>query len=169
LLFLNEVAMSQRFSGFQLRRVRLGWLFVGCCAMFAAPVGAAPSASVAKPIASAATQKLATDAALRQGMANVASLLDKSWGDLQVGRLKEADATGLIRQVEAEAAGIVKNCQLDGRADRALHEILSDINQALLLIGNKKPDIQRSGGLALAQALRNYSRYFDHPGWAGPR
>jgi hypothetical protein len=33
---------------------------------------------------------------------------------------------------------------------------------------SSKVDVQRSGALAMFQALRNYGVFFDHPGWAWP-
>jgi hypothetical protein len=49
-----------------------------------------------------------------------------------------------------------------------LHEIIADMNHALVLIRTNKPEVQKAGLLALNQALRNYGTYFDHPGWVAP-
>lgn len=124
-----------------------------------------------KPRAAAAAQarKYATDEVLRQGMTNIAVLLDKSWQDVQGNKLQGPAYLELADKVERETVHIVRNCKLDERADQALHEVLADMNQSLELMRRSKPQIQRTGAIALAQALRNYAKYFDHPGWSGPQ
>lgn len=139
-------------------------LTLGSSAVLADPARAPAAAPAAK-----AVKKFATDEVLRQGMTKIAALLDKSWKDIQDGQLKGPAYVELAGQVEGEVANIVKNCKLDEHADHAFHEILSDLNQSAGLMRRTKPEIQRTGGLALAQALRNYAKYFDHPGWTGLR
>lgn len=161
----------------QLRRfaiaLTLGGMLVGAAATGAlaepshrAKAGAgekAPAASVAQ------AKKYATDEVLRQGMANIAVLLDKSWQDVQDNKLQGAAYRALADQVERETTHIVRNCKLDERTDQAFHEVLADMNQSLELMRRNKPQIQRTGAISLAQALRNYAKYFDHPGWTGPQ
>ncbi|SMB30763.1 conserved exported protein of unknown function [Sterolibacterium denitrificans] len=119
--------------------------------------------------ASAQAKKYATDEVLRQGMANIAVLLDTSWQDVQGNKLQGPAYRELADKVERETVHIVRNCKLDERADQAFHEVLADMNQSLELMRRSKPQIQRTGAIALAQALRNYAKYFDHPGWSGPQ
>ncbi|MBP9712480.1 MAG: hypothetical protein KBD60_02160 [Sterolibacterium sp.] len=169
-----------RFQWFPARAVwigRIGWMgqigqvFAGLSLMLAVTtVSALPQAAVSTPPASknAVVKKFATDPVLRQGMTKIASLLE-SLSNAAQGSVQASTAAGLAGQVEAEVANIIKNCKLEPRADHALHEILLDINQSVLLLRNNKPGIQHSGRQALAQALRNYARYFDHPGWGDPR
>ena len=108
------------------------------------PAPPSASAPAVKLNTEGVSKKFTTDTTLRQGMTNIASLLDKSWADIQASRLK-------------------------GPAYVALHEIIFDINQSIGLMQRTKPEIQRTGAIALAQALRNYAKYFDHPGWTGPQ
>ena len=133
------------------------------------PAPPSASAPAVKLNTEGVSKKFTTDTTLRQGMTNIASLLDKSWADIQASRLKGPAYVALGGQVEGEVATIVKNCKLDKRADHALHEIIFDINQSIGLMQRTKPEIQRTGAIALAQALRNYAKYFDHPGWTGPQ
>ena len=114
-------------------------------------------------------KKFSTDETLRQGMNRIAALLDASWPEIQDSRLQTPAYQALAKQVEQQTADIVKNCKLDARADHAFHEILADLNQSVALMQRNKAEVQRTGALALMQALRNYARYFDHPGWTGPQ
>lgn len=152
----------------QLRRFAVGLALGGML------MGAGATAALADPQPAAAAKaaplkKFATDEVLRQGMSNIAAQLDKSWKEIQGNQLQGPAYLDLAGQVEGQVTNIVKNCKLDPRADHAFHEILSDLNQATGLMRRTKPEIQRAGALALAQALRNYAKYFDHPGWTGPQ
>jgi hypothetical protein len=124
-----------------------------------APATHAEAAGKATPI-----KKFATDDALRKGMEAIAALA----GGLPK-TTPNGDAYGVAAgKVEVQIAAIVKNCRLDEKADRALHEIIADMNHALVLMRGNKPAVQKTGLLALNQALRNYGTYFDHPGWPAP-
>lgn len=117
----------------------------------------AESAVKAVPI-----KKFATDEALRKGMEAISALA----GGLPK-TTPNGDAYGVAAgKIEAQIAAIVKNCRLDEKADRALHEIIADMNHALVLMRENKPAVQKTGLLALNQALRNYGTYFEHPGWS---
>jgi hypothetical protein len=122
----------------------------------------APAARAESHGKSAPFKKFATDEALRKGMDNIATLaasLPKT--------ASESPAYGeTAGKIEAQIAAIVKNCRLDEKADRALHEIIADMNHALVLMRGNKPEVQKTGLLALKQALRNYGTYFEHPGWS---
>ena len=107
---------------------------------------------------SAPIKKFATDEALRRSMESIAALTGSQSPAYK-------DVAG---KIEAQIAGIIKNCRLDEKADRALHEIIADMNHALVLMRGSKPEVQKTGLLALNQALRNYGTYFDHPGWTAP-
>lgn len=139
------------------------------------PLGAAqaapPASSVSPATAAAAVaaKKFATDEVLRQGMARMAVELNQLWPEIQARRLKTPAYHELARQVDAGKTRIIQNCKLDARADNAFHELLADMNQAVLLMQRDKAEVQHAGALALAQVLRNYARFFDHPGWTGPQ
>jgi hypothetical protein len=154
----------------QLRRFAAGWLLLGVALLTgAAPTGAlAETARQAQTGDKEAARKFATDDVLRQGMVNIAVLFDASWPAIRDDKLQGAAYRKLADDIAAQTQQIVRNCKLDARSDKAFHVVLSDINQSLEMMRRDKLAIQRSGALALAQALRNYAKYFDHPGWPGP-
>ena len=138
-------------------------------AQAAPPASSASPASPATAAAPVAAKKFATDEVLRQGMARMAVELNQLWPEIQARRLKTPAYHELARQVDAGKRQIIQNCKLDARADHAFHELLADMNQAVLLMQRDKAEVQHAGALALAQVLRNYARFFDHPGWTGPQ
>ena len=114
-------------------------------------------------------RKFATDEVLRQGMANIATTVGGPLKEIQAAQLKGPAYIEMAGQIEGQVANIIKNCHLDKRADHALHEIITDLTHAALLMRGPKPEVQRAGALAAIQSLRNYAKYFDHPGWNGPQ
>lgn len=115
------------------------------------------------------SRKFATDENLRQGMLAIAQLYEKAWSAVESGQMQAADYKTVTENIDRQTADIIKNCKLDARSDKALHEILYDIRKAEELMLRAQPMIARTGVIALGQALRNYARYFDHPGWTGPQ
>lgn len=113
--------------------------------------------------------KWPTDATLRQGMAAIAGTLQPHWQAIQTHAAPREAYLTMASRIEGEIANTVSRCQLPKDADRAFHQILGDMNHAVGLMRGAKPDLQRAGALALAQALRNYGDNFEHPGWRAPR
>ncbi|WP_374400803.1 hypothetical protein [Niveibacterium sp.] len=113
--------------------------------------------------------KWPTDATLRQGMSTIAGTLQPHWQAIQKHGLPHETYLTIAGRIEGEIANTVSRCQLPKDADHAFHQILGDMNYALGLMRGAKPDLQRAGALALAQALRNYGDNFEHPGWRAPR
>lgn len=130
---------------------------------------AATSVAATADASSRSAKKFVTDESLRSGMVAIAQLHEKAWSAVEAGQMQAAGYKALTEQIDRQTAGIIKNCKLDARSDKALHEILYDIRQAEELMLRAQPVIARTGVIALAQALRNYARYFDHPGWPGPQ
>lgn len=163
----------------QPRRSVVGLLFgsmlVGA-AMLAAPAIAqnehkhdhAPATATAARTTVPA-KRFATDDALRKGMASIASIVARPAKEIQEASLKGPAYLEMAGQVEEQVAYIIKNCKLEPKADHTLHEIIFDVNQSVGLMRRNSVEIQRTGVLALNQALRNYAKYFDHPGWTGPQ
>ncbi len=153
----------------------LGSMLVGA-AMVATPALAQnehkhehASAPAASARTTAPAKKFVTDDALRKGMASIASIVAKPAKEIQEASLKGPAYLEMARQVEGQVADIIKNCKLEPKADHTLHEIIFDVNQSIGLMRRNSVEIQRTGVLALNQALRNYAKYFDHPGWTGPQ
>ena len=68
--------------------------------------------------------------------------------------------------VEKEAAYIVANCHLPPEADAMLHLVIAELLAgADAMQGKTKGAPPREGAVKVAQALDDYGRFFDHPGW----
>ncbi|MBU0750746.1 MAG: hypothetical protein KJ787_05245 [Gammaproteobacteria bacterium] len=117
-------------------------------------------ANSAKP---AAIKKWPADPALRQGMGNVAGLLAGQWPAIRQAQLPGSAYLDLANTVAAQIAGSIKNRQLPPAAEGTFLAIQADMNRSVDLMRLPKPELQRVGALGLAQALRNYGKYFDHP------
>lgn len=118
--------------------------------------------------ASEPAHKWPTDAAAREGMAQVARLLAAHQHREGAGQLSPQVYAELAAQVDSLLARTLARCQLAPDSDQAFHEIIMDMNRGVDLLRSPKPGVQRAGTLALAQALKNYGSYFHHPGWAIP-
>jgi hypothetical protein len=136
---------------------------------FADGHGRAPAEQAAPMPKPEPGNKFATDEVLRKGMDAVAAILAPRLDDVRAARLQGAAYTEMAGQVETRLAEIARNCRLDPKADQAFRHILMDMNHAVNLMRARKGDLQRAGALALWQSLRNYGKYFDHPGWTPPR
>lgn len=112
------------------------------------------------------TKKYETDPILRSGMKDISDLVRAQRDAVFRSQLPSAEYVRLANEVEKQVAGVVNNCTLPAASDRAFHEILMDMNHALGLMRSSKIEVQRAGVFALGQALSNYGRYFDHPGWS---
>ena len=141
-----------------------------------APVSAAEHAHPAPASAARSTlqgaapvHKFVTDAALRQGMTTIAAVVGQPAAAIEAGTLKGPAYLDMATQIDGQVAYIFKNCKLEPKADHMLHDILHDVSEAVVLMRRSSVPIQRTGVIALNQALRNYAKYFDHPGWTGPQ
>jgi hypothetical protein len=101
-------------------------------------------------------RKWQTDAALRQGMAEIRAALDA----VHVGRL---GYDGLAKAVEGQIEFMVANCKLPPEADQQLHLVLGEVMEGADKIA--RPDARDSGARQLLAALNAYGQHFDHPGW----
>lgn len=119
-----------------------------------------PTATPAKP---APGKRWATDAPLRKGMAEIRAAVDALRHD-EHGHLGPAQATTLATTVETQVAYLVANCKLEPQADAALHGIIARLLQGAAAL---KANPHDTAALAtLRQALQDYPRQFDDPGWA---
>lgn len=124
--------------------------------------GAAPQSS-ASP-----AKKFATDERLRAGMSSIARALGMHWDSIGKAQLKGAGYSKLAKDIRSQLADVIAKCRLPADSDNAFHEILHDMNRGLDLMDSPRVELQRSGALALGQALKNYGKHFDHPGWSPP-
>lgn len=96
-----------------------------------------------------------TDAALRQGMEDIRKIMAEAPARPDYGRMAET--------IEAKTDAIVQNCKLGPEADAQLHLILAGlIDGTQAMKGGKHPE---DGATLVHGALKDYGRFFDHPGW----
>lgn len=118
-----------------------------------------PAATPARP---AAGKRWATDAPLRQGMAQIRAAVD-ALRHYEHGQPGPAQAVALATTVESQVAYLVANCKLEPQADAALHVIIARLMQGAAAL---KANPHDTAALAtLRQALQDYPRQFDDPGW----
>ncbi len=113
-------------------------------------------------------QKWATDEVLRRGMDTIRQAMLANREAIEKERLSTPDYQRLAATVSKETTNIVKNCKLSKEADAAFHSIvLADLMQSTeLMRTSPKVQVQRVGALGVQQSLRNYGKYFQHPGWS---
>jgi len=113
-------------------------------------------------------KKWATDEPLRLGMSRVRDALAARLGGIRSGKLKSDEYAMLATEVEAQVAFMVQNCKLDPAADENLHLIIAEMATGIdAMRGRPARTGPRRGALKVSKALRDYSKYFDHPGWIG--
>lgn len=104
----------------------------------------------------------ATDAPLRKGMREIASIV----GALEQDDLGPGGAEALAGRIRAQVAVIVAECALPADADAALHPILGELAQAAGTL-TAEPGT-RASLPQLRAALADYARLFDDPGFTAP-
>ncbi len=103
--------------------------------------------------------KWTTDEALRHGMNGIHQLVIPYRAD-------GGDLPALTQGVQSNIEYMVKNCQLEPKADAALHIILGELFEGIALLDADKDEAQHTQGIArLVHALEQYGQHFDHPGW----
>lgn len=102
------------------------------------------------------------DAPLREGMGRIARTV-ATFQDHERGPMDPAQAVALATLVEQDIRFLVANCKLEPAADAALHAIIARLSLAVQAVKADPGD--RSTIPAMAEALRDYSRQFDDPGF----
>lgn len=111
-------------------------------------------------------RKWGTDAALRNGMTRIRELVEPQLGAAHAGKLTPAQYRELATQIETEVAGIVATCKLEPRADAMLHMVIADLGAGTDAMAGKAAKVKPVAGLGkVVQALNQYGRHFDHPGF----
>lgn len=107
-----------------------------------------------------------TDAPLRQGMNAIRASLGKRLDAAHAGRLTDAQFKAVAQEVNDQVAFIVKNCKLPPAADAVLHVVVAELIAAAdAMEGKAKGTAPRAGFVKAVQALDDYGKHFDHPGW----
>lgn len=108
-------------------------------------------------------QRWATDAPLRKGMAEIRVAVD-ALRHYEHGHMGPAQAATLATAIETQVAYLVANCRLEPQADAALHAIIAKLLQGAAALKADPKDL--AAVATLRQALQDYPRQFDDPGWA---
>jgi hypothetical protein len=88
---------------------------------------------------------------------------------LHKGTAKAEAYAELGGRIEREVGRIVAECKLTPQADEQLHLVIADIVAGADAMKGAKLSAEGRGGLVkVAGALRNYGKFFDHPGWVAP-
>jgi hypothetical protein len=113
-----------------------------------------------------AGHKWQTDAALREGMGKISTVIESNLENVHGGKVTTAQYKAIAADINGQVAYIVQNCKLDKDADAVLHGIIGGISEGVEAMegGNKK--VKPSAGFVkVAQSLDSYGKVFDHAGW----
>lgn len=135
-------------------------------AAFAAPAAHAHDASMPAQLHLDQGRKWASDAALRQGMANVRALVAPQVPEAHAGTMTAAQYAALAAKVEVEVGRIVSNCKLPPDADAVLHVVIGEMMEGTAAMAGKTTGGRPQDGLLrVAAAVNDYGRTFEHPGF----
>lgn len=112
-----------------------------------------------------AGQRWASDAPLRQGMGKIRGALQAKLEAVHHDTLADEQYKPLADTTQQQLAYIVSHCKLKPEADAALHGIIGRMSQAADAMAGKSEVKPRAGAMLLADALDEYGKTFEHPGW----
>jgi hypothetical protein len=111
-------------------------------------------------------KKWPTDEPLRQGMGRVRAALAQALPAVHADKAKPAQYRELAGSVRKDVAYIVANCHLEPEADAMLHLVIAELLAGADAMEGKAKGVKpRAGAIQVVQALDDYGRHFDHPGW----
>lgn len=123
----------------------------------------APPATVPPTIAQdAPAQRWLADAPLREGMGRIGRTV-ATFQHYEHGHMDPGQAVALATLVEQDIQFLVANCKLEPAADAALHAIIARLSLAAQAVKADPGD--RSTIPSMREALRDYQRQFDDPGF----
>jgi hypothetical protein len=126
-----------------------------------------------KPIGKGAEQILKkgqqwqTDEVLRLSMDNIRQAMAASQDDVVKERLGAQDYQRLAKLIDKNLNHIAHNSKLNQNSSKAFHVVVTADLMSSSEIMRASPNLQaqRVGALGALQTLRNYGKYFQHPGW----
>lgn len=122
-----------------------------------------PSAVAQDAVAQdAPAQRWRADAPLREGMGRIGRAV-ATFQHYEHGHMDPAQAVALATLVEQDIQFLVANCKLEPAADAALHVIIAKLSLAAQAVKADPGD--RSTIPSMREALRDYERQFDDPGF----
>jgi hypothetical protein len=110
-------------------------------------------------------RKWATDAPLREGMAEIRKALARQHAAVKKGTMGDAGYAALGATIEKNVASIVANCKLSPEADANLHVIIAELTGAADDLQGGPTASHEEAARKAMNAVNLYGRYFDHPGW----
>ena len=136
--------------------------------------GGAPSfaAGAPRPTAGSSAQvepgsgrRWQTDGRLRKYMAEIRAAVAAKHREIQDGTLTRADCQAIGTLVETRVASIVAECRLAPAADAGLHIIVAELTAGADTMLERTEARPAKGATRVVQALNDYGRQFNHPGW----
>jgi hypothetical protein len=111
-------------------------------------------------------KKWPTDEPLRQGMGGVRGAMARALPAIHADQAKPGQYRELAGTVRREVSYIVANCRLAPDADAMLHLVIAELLAgADAMEGKSAGVLPRAGAVRVVQALDDYGRHFNHPGW----
>ncbi|MGN6227451.1 MAG: DnrO protein [Dyella sp.] len=123
---------------------------------------AAPGDAVPAP---APTTRWPADAALQDGMHRIHVALEEL-RHYEMGHMDATMALDRVGLIEQAAADIFAKCKLPEDRDAVLHHMLVPLLAAAQALKANPDDMAQVQ--AMRDAVADYPRYFDDPGWAAP-
>ncbi|HLT27981.1 MAG TPA: hypothetical protein VK047_14965 [Zeimonas sp.] len=115
-------------------------------------------------------RKWATDEALRASMARIGAAVEATLPVVHAGRMNDSQYDALGREIDAQVANIVQNCELEPAADEVLHAILATMLEGNEALQGKHARASRSEGVVhVVRSLEQYADHFEHPGFRAPK
>ncbi|MEN9404503.1 MAG: hypothetical protein RL091_3206 [Verrucomicrobiota bacterium] len=105
-----------------------------------------------------------TDEPLRIGMQRIRDAVAQAVATPEPSALLPAQAKLLADTIQENVAYLMQNCKLEPKADATLHVLINELMAGAAAVTANPAS--RDGALKLAAALREYPKYFDHPGWS---
>lgn len=109
-------------------------------------------------------KRWATDEPLRIGMQRIRDAVAQTLATPEPRALPPAQAKLLADTIQENVTYLIQNCKLEPKADATLHVLINEL-MAGAAAATANP-ASGDGGSKLADALREYPKYFDHPGWS---
>jgi len=121
---------------------------------------------VAEPIAGVQSVKLETDEAVRRAMKTIRALVLRDHSLVTHRRMSLAGARAFHAAVKGEVERMFADAKIAPEADAALKAIGAEIMGGAEAVVGMKKDVEPIDGIvAIDEALADYGRRFDDPGW----
>ncbi len=108
-------------------------------------------------------KKWQTDQALRQGMNEIHTAMEKSLTPIHKKTFTPAQYETLAERIQGQIDYVVENCKLPEEADQQLHIVLERIIDGVTEMKAKTG--REQGAVKIVEALGQYRKYFDPAGW----